>query len=406
MDQVLSEALDMPISEVRRNRENYIRAGDRSKAGPDPYFVGRKRELATFLQALELTAEEGGSCGKDETLLFQGPPGAGKTALLEECAVLAAARPTHVAMRVQADELGSVHGLIQAIDAAVGIRAARRITADLAERGGRIGPVGLGPRLGAPGSVATQLRAREDAWKEKVIVLLVDEAQNIPGEGESAEVRAIMSYLHSSARAARILLACFGLGDTQDKLAAVGVSRLAINRVATLQPLTIAQARESISRVFAACGAHGPVAERARWIDALAGLSQGWPQHMRVVTSEALEALSRYAMDLSQMPLELAIQAGQAAKERYYEQRLSSVSLWMPVYRRFAVELDRLDAPYLRQHQIAEIARPYLQEWDTKFQDFLDATVHAGVLSREDSRYTIPIPSFANYLQQPDPCSG
>ena len=158
--------------------------------------------------------------------------------------------------------------------------------------------------------------------------------------------------------------------------------------------------------MFAACGAQGPVAERERWIDALAELSQGWPQHLRVVTSEALEALSTYAMDMSQMPLELAIQACQAARERYYEQRLSSVSLWMPVYRRFAVELDRLDAPYLRLHQIGEIARPYLKEWDTKFQDFLDATLHAGVLSREDSRYTIPIPSFANYLQQPDPCSG
>ena len=84
-------------------------------------------------------------------------------------------------------------------------------------------------------------------------MLLVDEAQNIPGAEESTEIRAITSYLHSSARAARILLACFGLGDTKDKLA---------------------------------------------------------------------------------------------------------------------------------------------------------ATLHAGVLSREDSRYTIPIPSFADYLQQPDPCSG
>ena len=208
MDQVLSEALDMPMSEVRQNRENYIRAGDRSKAilsaGSESWRLFCKRWK---------TAEEGGGCGKDETLLFQGPPGAGKTALLEECAVLAAARANHVVVRAQADELGSVHGLIQAIDAAVGIRAARRM-ADLAERGGQIGSVGVGPRLGAPGSIATQLRAREDAWKEKVIVLLVDEAQNIPGAEESTEVQAITSYLHSSARAARILLACFGLGDT------------------------------------------------------------------------------------------------------------------------------------------------------------------------------------------------
>ena len=406
MDQVLSEALDMPMSEVRQNRENYIRAGDRSKAGPDPYFVGRKRELATFLQALELTADEGGGCGKDETLLFQGPPGAGKTALLEECAVLVVARANHVVVRVQADELGSAYGLIQAIDAAVGIRAARRITADLAERGGRIGPVGVGPRLGAPGSAATQLRAREDAWKEKVIVLLVDEAQNIPGEEESTEVQAITSYLHSSARAARILLACFGLGDTQDKLAAVGVSRLAINRVATLHPLTVAQARESISRVFAACGAQGPVVERARWIDALAELSQGWPQHMRVVASAALEELSAHGMDVTQSSLARALRVGTAAKIQYYEARLSAVKEWLPVYRRLAAALDESGATHLDIDRINRAAAPYLDKWETKFRDFLTATVHAGILSWREGRYVIPIPSFADYLQQPDPNSG
>ena len=93
MDQVVLPAPDGARNEVRQNRENYIRAGDRARAGPDPYFVGREREIAMFLQALELTAEEGGSAGKDEALLVQGPPGAGKTALLEECAALASQRP-------------------------------------------------------------------------------------------------------------------------------------------------------------------------------------------------------------------------------------------------------------------------------------------------------------------------
>ena len=114
---------------------------------PDLYSGAAMDQVLS--EALELTAEEGGGCGKDETLLFQGPPGAGKTALLEECAVLAAARANPVVVRVQVDEFGSVHGLVQAIDAAVGIRAARRITADLAERGGRIGPAGVAPRRGA-----------------------------------------------------------------------------------------------------------------------------------------------------------------------------------------------------------------------------------------------------------------
>ncbi len=398
MDQVVSEALDLPASEVRQNREDYIRAGDRARVGADPYFVGRERELAIFLQALELTAEEGGSCGKDETLVVQGPPGAGKTALLEECAVLVAARPNHVAVRIQPDELGSVDGLLQAIDSAVGVPAARRIAEDLAERGGQAGPAGIGPRPGARGSAATLLKGREDLWKDKVVVLLVDEAQNIR---ESDSSREITQYLHAAVRGTGILLACFGLGNTQDKLTALGISRLAGKRVTTLQRLTIAQARESIGRVFAACGVRGPAAERELWIDALAKLSQGWPQHMRVVASETLEELSAFAMDVSASSLARVLEAGKAAKDRYYEHRLSAVSLWMPVYRQFAEELEKPGVPYLRLHQIAEIARPYLKGWDADFQEFLAATVHAGVLSREDSRYTISIPSFAEYLRRP-----
>ena len=383
----------MPPNQVRKNREDYILAGDRARARTDPYFVGRKLELAIFREALELTAEEGGSCGKDETLVVQGPPGAGKTALLEECAVLAAARPNHVVVRLQPDELGSAHGLIHAIDAAVGVPAVPRIFRKLAKRGGRIEPVALGPKTATGGPPAMLLKARERLWRRKVIVLLVDEAQNIPVSDAS---RGIVQYLHGAAREARILLACYGLGDTLEVLFEAGVSRLSARRTSTLQALAIAEARESIARVFAACGVQGSEAERERWLDALADLSQGWPQHVRAVTSVALEELSACGMSTAACSLERAIRAGQAANESYCAQRLAGVALWMPAYRRLADELD--NSACLRLHRLADIVRPLLQECGTSLEEFLTASVHAGVLGREDSRYTIPIPSFAEYL--------
>ena len=395
MDQVVLKAAGMPPDQVRQNREDYILAGDRARARPDPYFVGRKLELAIFREALELTSEEGGSCGKDETLVVQGPPGAGKTALLEECAVLAAARPDHVVVRLQPDELGSAHGLIRAIDAAVGVPAAQRISRKVAERGGRIGPVALGPKAATAEPAATLLKAREGMWKHKVIVLLVDEAQNVPVSDAS---RGVVQYLHGAAREVRILLACYGLGDTLEVLSEAGVSRLSARRVNTLRALAISEARESIARVFAACGVQGSEAARDRWLDALADLSQGWPQHVRAITSATLEELSACGMSTAACSLERAISAGQAATQRYYEQRLAGVALWMPAYRRLADELD--NSAFLRLHRLAELVRPLLQECGTSLEEFLTASVHAGVLGREDSRYTIPVPSFAEYLRR------
>lgn len=398
MDQVVLPAPDGARNEVRQNRENYIRAGDRARAGPDSYFVGREREIAMFLQALELTAEEGGSAGKDEALLVQGPPGAGKTALLEECAALASQRPNHTVLRVLPEELCSVRGLIKAIDSALGVRVASRLSRALDERGWRIDPIGLPPRPGGRESAATLMKARESAWKHQVIVLLVDEAQNIPAD--SARARAVISYLHGGARKARILLACYGLGNTQDKLAELGASRLAHGRLTTLQPLAVEQARESIGRVFSSCGVAAPAPDRDRWLEALAALSLGWPQHLRAIASVALEHLAARGMNLSASSLEAVIQAGRAARKRYYDQRLSGVMLWLPVYREIAEALRRANASHLRLDQIAEIACPHLARWDLSLEEFLSRTLRAGVLGAQDSRYSIPIPSFADHLRR------
>lgn len=396
MDQVVLPAPDRAPKEVRQNREDYIRAGDRARAGPDPYFVGREREIAIFLQALELTSEEGGSYGKDETLLVQGAPGAGKTALLEECAAMASRRPNHTVLRVLPEEFLSARGLVKVIDTALGLRLAGRLSRALDQRGWRIGPVGLPPGPMGGESVTTLMKAREGAWKRQVIVLLVDEAQNIPAD--SAEARAIISYLHGSVRKARILLACYGLGNTQDKLAELGVSRLARDRLTTLRPLAVAQARESLDRVFSSCGVAGPAPDRDRWLEALAALSLGWPQHLRAIASVALEHLAARGMKLSASSLEAVLQAGRTALTRYYDQRLSGVMLWLPAYREIAEALRPAGVSHLRLHQVAEIARPHLARWDVSLEEFLSRTLRAGVLGAQDSRYSIPIPSFADYL--------
>ncbi len=383
-------------SEIRQNRENYIRSGDRARVGPDPYFVGRESEIAMFVQALELTAARAGSAGKAETLLIQGPPGAGKTALLEECAALAGQRPDCAVVRLLPEELCSARGLIEAIDRAVDASAAIRLGRALDQRGWRAGPVGVPPKPARPESMAALMETRAQAWKDQVILLLVDEAQNIPSN--SSQARAAISYLHGASRKTRILLACYGLGNTQDKLAELGVSRLGRERLTTLRSLAPEQAEESLRRVFSTCGVTGAAGERGRWIKTLASLSLGWPQHLRAIAALALEHLAAHRMNVSASSLDAVAQAGIEARQRYYDQRLSGVALWRPAYREIAEALRRDEAPCLHFDRIAEIARPHLKRWDEPLRAFIANSLRAGVLGAEDSRYSIPIPSFADHL--------
>ena len=59
-----------------------------------------------------------------------------------------------------------------------------------------------------------------------------------------------------------------------------------------------------------------------------------------------------------------------------------------------ALDMDHLaEAPYLRLDRVADIAR-----WNEELDAVISNSLRAGVLGVEDSRYSIPIPSFADHL--------
>ncbi len=176
---------------------------------------------------------------------------------------------------------------------------------------------------------------------------------------------------------------------------------MARERLATLQPLAVEQAEESLRRVFSTCGVAGAAGERQRWLKTLASLSLGWPQHLRAIAAVALEHLAARRMNMSEGSLDAVAQAAREARERYYDQRLSGVALWRPAYREIAEALRRAEASHLRLDRIAEIARPHLARWNEPLHTFIANSLRAGVLGAENSRYSIPIPSFADHLLRP-----
>ena len=406
--------------------DSYLRGTDRSEGRRTPFFSGRKEELARFADALDFVAEEqvGG-----QTYLCQGAPGAGKSALAEECAALVVERvsgspprsppspgaartgererkPTvrGVVVRASPDRLDSMDGLIGAIDAA--LRAGGRggvgtafgdAARELSERGGSAGGIGIGPRPPRDLDVQSRFEARREAWRGSVVVVLVDEAQNTP---VSPRARAIVQCLHAGAHGSRILLACFGLGDTVQTLRRLGISRLGTGRRHDLACLSVEEAGASINAAFEAFGVRGSSEESARWVDALARTSQGWPQHLRNVTRAALLELHAHSMALSSSSLERAVAAGEDAKREYYEDRLEGVSRWLPAYRRIAVQLENAGGPHLSDEEIEAAIGAELQRRNTSYEAFLEEAIHAGILSWSKGGYIIPIPSFVSHIRQ------
>ena len=407
----------------------FLRGTDRSEGRRTPFFSGRKRELARFADALDCVAEEqiGG-----QTYVCQGAPGAGKSALAEECAALVAERadgssrpvPPPAPGTTRADEQGrkptthwavvrasparldSADGLIGAIDAAIRAGGRSRFgpaigeaARALSERGGTAGGVGIGPRPLRELDVQSRFEARKEAWRGAVVVVLVDEAQNVP---VSSRTRAIVQCLHAGEHGSRILLACFGLSDTAQTLRRLGISRLGAGRRHELASLSKEEAAASIDAAFDAFGVRGAPADRARWVEALAATSQGWPQHLRNATREALLELKANSMDLARSSLERAVAAGEDANREYYEDRLEGVSRWIPAYRRIAARLEDAGATRLSDEQIEAAIGPELRKRDTSYEAFLEEAIHAGVLSWSRGGYVIPIPSFVSHIRHRD----
>ena len=204
------------IAERRRNvdLEGFLRKGDRTPPGGSPFFAGRTEQLTSFAHALTETTEQG---GVDETFVCQGAPGAGKTAIAKECAALAARRShDHVVVQVTPGVFDSARDFVRIIDEAV-------LQGSVLGRIKKIAGVGLGIHADGNDEPTVQrlFDDRQKAWAGKIIVVLVDEAQNIEN---STAARRIVQLIHAGPIKSRVLLACFGLSDTEHRIGPIGHS--------------------------------------------------------------------------------------------------------------------------------------------------------------------------------------
>ena len=362
-------------------------------------------------------------------MIFQGAPGAGESALMQECmeAVRCHSTPEDpwVAVSIRPDTLKSAVQTIRIIVRAANteserlaktargtvagkleeyLNLGRILYQELSERGVGAAGFSMDGKPQAADMLDSNLSSESvftdsAPFLEKFHVLVfVDEAQNTP---VSDTTRGVMDCLHNPPMDMSLIAAFFGLSDTQQVLRECGLSNFAANRVVNLEPLPIEDAAGSFRRLLDAYYS-GTKEEMANWITPLAELSQGWPQHINQVGVAAGEVIRTNKGQLERNLLTQALDKGIERKNDYYAGRLAVGSQDPELYKQLALETARNSNGILSRKELRRLTAPELEETEESFNDFLINTLHAGLLAPVANlphHYQFPIPSLSDYLQ-------
>ena len=355
-------------------------------------------------------------------MVFQGAPGAGKSALMEECmeAVRRHSTPEApwVAVSVNPGSLRFPDRVVRAIVNAANAEGERlrnrssgavaRVLGDLLDMGKQILQE-IPDRGLSVGGVSWSKREKEMSAEGLFehaghmlgrfhIAVFVDEAQNIPVENMTRDV---IDCLHRDPQGIPLVAAFFGLSDTLDVLRQCGLSRFADERVMNLEPLADDDATCAIQSAFDAYEFTGTPEDRAAWVDSLAELSRGWPQHINRVAVAAARVILDRGGRIERHLLETALKHGRARKDAYYAGRLAAGSGRAWIYRGLALAAEE-NGGQLSYDGIESLTETVRGKTGQTIDGFLTNALHAGLLAPVGGlpdHYRIPIPSFGDYLR-------
>lgn len=371
-------------------------------------FVGRGQEIDLAIRQLS-TWRPGTSRGR--TVVAQGAPGAGKTALLLEIGrrlptVLANAvsiyRPTPWIDEDVPDLLDELAGRMLDLPPEAPHTTTGLATAKLAESR-TVSP----PQLRTWSAFTRQFAPL--AAEARPTLLLVDEVQRI-GFGELA--KDLLYHLHDQTTFPLVLV-CGGLSTSAARLGEVGLSRLVEANVLRIDALSRSEALSSLDRSLRlmAEDVGGIAGHSDQWARALAPPTHGWPRHITIHLRAAAEALAesdRLAFDEDNLGLALA--RAEDGVRRYYERRLEA-SRTDPLIV-FAVQqaITERDVRRVDAMAVVDAVRPLLgryreEDHDRAFKDpadCVDQMLFAGVIAyargATTSPLSVPIPSLAAYI--------
>ena len=402
-------------------------------------FAGREDEFALLNDAVQGVRD--GENG--HTVVIQGVPGAGKTALMDEFAARSFARDASVEGAVvpvllDPGSLGSTpSAIVESIDAGfrdIGAsskwtRMMTRVADSAAYLGNAVFAAATKQKAGtfmpsakAPDSLPIALKeyvdfrfgragrtgTAEAGRTGNTIALLVDESQNLE---DTPTVRRHLNILHQGITGTSpVLLACFGLGNTVSKLAELGLSRLASDHVRTLGTLS----RDDAHRVVA--GTLNDVfsdhafdddsqddAARNRWIGDAASVilseSKGFPHHL----TNGCRALAKLVLEeglADGPPVGRLREECLRYRREYYDARLQPWSRYTTALAHAFAECEDGSPPtkvvVAALTTVERRGKPISEEtaWDV-----VEGLCDAGFVAEEGDVLRLLLPSLSSHFQ-------
>jgi len=351
--------------------------------GPARYFHGRRKILDNFkgLMSRALTVD-----GRT-TMLIQGAPGAGKTALLEELAIESMEKGWDAFQMNLEDLYNPVH-MAQTLGKPYVSRKQTSIKADA-----KLVATEHIREVAGDSSVSQVL---ENLNPNHGVLLILDEAQRIAHFSDSSDkisVMATLDNIHNGNINNPIILLVAGLGTTEEAFRTFGIYRFKAGCFIELGALGDDSERAVIHDWIRKEG--GAQGNPEPWIDAIVEKTYGWPQHISAYGDAAAKQIQRDHGEMTSAGLDVVYRLGTERREAYYKQRAKGIS------RKERSSLANLidTIPIGDGLDREEFETALSQEYDPeKAKSLFEKAVERGILHSQDEIYFIPIPSMRNWL--------
>ena len=356
--------------------------------GPAKYFHGRREILDSFEYQLETAVRK----RKSGTIfLIQGPPGSGKTALLDHCRKLAALSGWQT-VKIGPASIGDTNNMRTRLgrkwyEAVQGIR----IGGDTLSIPATLLSVNFNKKATTPLSM---IQGGKDP-----LLLFMDEAQLLGDRDifQSKERRDAIDFLeevHNGSLKRPVILLAAGLGMTRESFKHLGVSRYEAGCFTEMGALNKESERDLITN-WMVLEARVPLRHVGPWVDAITQETHGWPQHITSYLIPTLTEIHKAGGELTEDGLAVALEAGHNRKIKYYNARAEGLEDYERTsFARIFAEASpdgKLDKRVILQKLSAEYGAQ-------KAEELVRTALADGVLYRKSGIYRVPIPSMSDWF--------
>lgn len=402
-----------------------------------PFFSGRNDQINAFRQSVRKLASGRKS---NATIVVEGPPGCGKSALLMQYVAELSHYPMrngHKWLPVVLDGANAMSPaeIMRSVDDAIARKLARQALQapakeqielartlfakftqtqsvewtfeklkNINERGFSAFGLGINAKIQAnqPTSITELPLMRASQWDGWNIVLLIDEAQHI-GPIQPKSNISTLSSIHQGMVNLPIIFCAFGLPGTIQALRKVGVSRPSSKRKFKLTGLNETETQMAVNRAFR----RFDLRQSSQLEQQIVRQTCGWPQHLAVYLNAVLTAaktqISRQGFaEAHDLDMTSILRAGAQERKTYYQDRIDSLESADPFFVDYAKLTARVLIETTKPFRSTEIIRLIVKEKEISIEQaksFLTEAKHCGLLAVDDDDHLIsPIPSFLTHL--------